>query len=342
MRYACALLATILSANDALEQAQARHNAAAADYFGGRYAEAEAGFRAAMRLFEQSGERRLATVPTLTGLATILRTTGRYSEAETAVRAAIDILGPAPGTVTAASAWQAIAEIERLTGRLVDSRASILRARRLLPESGDSRDAVLLAILQSESALLLESGDIAAAESAQTRVLLLAEKLHGERHRTAAHARNGLGLILLRQNRLTEAEPLFAAAAGDLRNDPGPDHPWTCAAINNLAQVFRRQGRRSEAEPLYRQSLAATEAKLGPTHPSAAYILLNLAELFVEQDKFAGAEKLYERAACILAARLGANHDHTRQAWERLSGLYRLMGRSREAKRAYARSMAER
>ncbi len=119
--------------------------------------------------------------------------------------------------------------------------------------------------------------------------------------------------------------------------DPGPDHPWTSTAINNLAQALRRR----EAEPLYRQSLAATEAKLGPDHPSAAYILLNLAELFVEQDKFAGAGKLYERAAHILAARQGANHDHTRQAWERLSGLYRSMGRSREAK-WYARSMAER
>lgn len=342
MRYVCALFATILSASDPIEQARVRHNIAATDYFAGHFQKAEAGFRDALRLFEQGGAPPPDTVQTITGLATLLRTTGRYAEAETNARRALEIQASASRAVATASAWQSVAEIERLTGRQTEARASILRAKQALPEAGEARDAVLLAILQSDSVLLLESGDLAAAESAQTAVLLLARRLRGEHDRATAHARNGLGLILMRQDRLGEAETLFAAAVEDFRKDSGPEHPWTAAAVNNLAQVLRRTGRRAEAEPLYRQSLAASEAKLGSNHPSTAYILLNLAELFVEQDKLTGAEKFYARAARILNDRLGAHHPHTRRAWERLAGLYGLMKRNGEAGRAMARSMAGR
>ena len=78
------------------------------------------------------------------------------------------------------------------------------------------------------------------------------------------------GLLLYRQARHAEAEPLMRRALAIDEKSYGPEHPKVAIDLNNLAQLLQATNRLGEAEPLMKRALAIDEKSYGPEHPTVA------------------------------------------------------------------------
>lgn len=68
-------------------------------------------------------------------------------------------------------------------------------------------------------------------------------------------SRNNLALLLTRQKRLTEAEPLLRGLIPRVEAEFGADHVEMAAILENLAAVLRQTGREEEANGLRHKAL---------------------------------------------------------------------------------------
>ncbi|CAM9785452.1 unnamed protein product [Ectocarpus sp. 4 AP-2014] len=112
-------------------------------------------------------------------------------------------------------------------------------------------------------------------------------------------ARARLALVLEKQGKYTEADPLYLRAIEVVEKMLGRDHPDLATSFNNRAGLLRAQGKHIEAEPLYERSHAILRKALGPGHPHVAVTLNNWAGFFASQGKYAEAEPLYRRSQAI-------------------------------------------
>ena len=103
------------------------------------------------------------------------------------------------------------------------------------------------------------------------------DKQLGADHPNTLRSMESLAIILARQNRFGEAEPLLLAMLEGRRRVLGDSHPETLSAVLNLAILFKNQGRNSEAEPLYLSVLDTQKRVLGDDHPGTIGTLYNLA-----------------------------------------------------------------
>eukprot|EP00808_Paulinella_micropora_P008030 g47258.t1 len=83
------------------------------------------------------------------------------------------------------------------------------------------------------------------------------EKTLGPEHQSTLTSVNNLGVLLEKQGKLAEAEPLFRRALQGREKTLGAEHPDTLASVKNLVRFLEQQGK-VEAEALKRR---AQEAK---------------------------------------------------------------------------------
>jgi tetratricopeptide (TPR) repeat protein len=110
----------------------------------------------------------------------------------------------------------------------------------------------------------------------------------------AVHA---ISLVLQKQGRLDEAEPLMRQVVATRHRALGPSHADTAHATHLLARLLRSQGRPAEAEPLYREALKNYRPLFGPK--SSGYTLAAMVELastLEDQGKFDEAERFAREA----------------------------------------------
>ncbi len=90
---------------------------------------------------------------------------------------------------------------------------------------------------------------------------------------------NNLAILLVKQGRLGDAEPLYREALSAQRRTLGEDHPSTLSFTFNFAGILWAQGKRAEALELLRQQLEASRRVLGEAHPNTQQSLRNYAAL---------------------------------------------------------------
>jgi tetratricopeptide (TPR) repeat protein len=145
---------------------------------------------------------------------------------------------------------------------------------------GPHPDWTLANLLLQLGAVLVTSGDYAAAEGA----LLRAREIGGRLVSAVADmvvggAEGSLARLYERQGRYAEAGELYGRTLSHAEHVFGPKHPSIAAMLDHLAVLYKKQGRDAEAEPLYRRALAIREAALGPEHPDTAATRTSLAGL---------------------------------------------------------------
>jgi len=134
---------------------------------------------------------------------------------------------------------------------------------------------------------------------------------------------NNLAELYRSQGRYSEAEPLYLQAVEIHRLSLPQDHPGLAIDLNNLAGLYESQGRYSEAEPLYLQAVEIDRRSLPEDHPSLATHLNNLALLYKSQSRYSEAEPLYLQAVEILRGKLPENHPHNLNVWKNYVRLWR-------------------
>lgn len=107
-----------------------------------------------------------------------------------------------------------------------------------------------------------------------------------------AEATDSVGLILSRQNRISEAEPLLRAAVAQFTTLDGAEGIQTLEARVHLAEMLRVDGRYEAAEPLMRDAIAGLRRRLPPDNENLISALGFQAELLRELGQRREAERV--------------------------------------------------
>ncbi|MBL8974005.1 MAG: serine/threonine protein kinase [Myxococcales bacterium] len=162
-----------------------------------------------------------------------------------------------------------------------------------------------------------------------------AERLHREaiELRTAvtprspidqAMSRSNLGLALLSQGKIDEAEANIRAALDGYQLAFGPQHPTVAAVLSNLGQAQVQAGRHDRGLELLHAALRMKERTLGPGHVALISTLNNLGSAHSELGHRALARHYYLRALAIGERELGPDsprleyifHNLAFEAWQ--------------------------
>ncbi|MFO1141198.1 MAG: tetratricopeptide repeat protein [Amaricoccus sp.] len=267
---------------------------------------------------------------------------GRYAEAETLYRRAIDIAATNPAVpLSDAASWlNNLANLCRTTGRTYEAeslfRASLERTLELL---GPDHPAYATR-LSNLAGVLRTTGRGAEAETLYREALTIDGKALGEAHPDYATDLNNLAGLLCAMERFEEAAPLYRQALAIDERTLGPRHPLYAIDLNNYARLLVALGRFAEAEPLYSKALEIFERSMGSDHPDRARVLFNYAELVEATDRQGQAERLYREAIAVREKSLGGNDLDSARYLNKLAGLFFSMGRCAEADQTYREALS--
>jgi tetratricopeptide (TPR) repeat protein len=117
-----------------------------------------------------------------------------------------------------------------------------------------------------------------------------------------AHLLDNIALMLIRQSRLTEAEPQLLRARRIYERALGSERPIEAPVLLHLAMLYRDQKRYSEAEPLFKRAVKLQESGMSPDAPALAPALREFAQFYRAQNRIAEASALERRAKTLDAA----------------------------------------
>jgi tetratricopeptide (TPR) repeat protein len=144
---------------------------------------------------------------------------------------------------------------------------------------------------------LLDQGALVEAEALFRRALTGFEKAQGANAPDALRAANDYGLLLKKKGDLAGAEALLARARQGFEGHYGPLDVQAMAAASNLSDVFRARGNTAAAEGLRRELLKREEQIYGAEHEYTLATAFNLGRMIYEDRQgYADAVPLFERA----------------------------------------------
>ncbi len=115
------------------------------------------------------------------------------------------------------------------------------------------------------------------------------ERAYGDRHPETALVKGNYGLLLQREGRLAEAEPLLRSVLDTRLSLLGPDHYMVGYSRVSLAMLLHDKGDLPGAESEFRQALAIYDKSLPDNHQYRASLLMHFARLLVDRGKTAEA-----------------------------------------------------
>jgi tetratricopeptide (TPR) repeat protein len=226
----------------------------------GRYNDAEAGYRRALRAAEESSGKSSSDYALVLGnLGAMYVETGQAARGEKLVREALAIHSAA--------------------GR---------------------PDELRIAITQNSLAeILLVSGKYREAEPLLTESLAVLEKRPNAWSETAL-VLNNLGVVRVYQRNYADGARLLLQSLATMEERLGPDHPMLLRTLNNVASLANRAGNREEAGEKLRRALDIAERRLGPEHPVYGGLLANYATYLRQGGEKSRARVLQARSNQIL------------------------------------------
>jgi len=297
---------------------------------------AEALYRRALAAWDRLGSGLAANRAVTAGnLGELLRTVGRYSEAEPLLLEWMRQAETARSdSLESARAAHSLAALYLAMGQLGKAEQYASRASRVFASCADASSEEKTASRRTLASVLLSSGRYAEGEAE------LREILEGLPDRLAVGAYNDLATAELRQNRIPEGEAYALRAVGLARRVLPAGHTLLAASLNNLAQAERFQARYLDAEQHYREAIAIWEEAFGRSHPEVAKGLMNLAAFYHERQRESGAEDLYRRATGIFQAAYGENHPLTLVSRNELGDVLRAQRRYSESEKLSRATLA--
>jgi tetratricopeptide (TPR) repeat protein len=176
----------------------------------------------------------------------------------------------------------------------------LLRESLAIYSAADPPDELHIAVAQNGLAeVLCESRKYKDAGPLLTRALAVLEKNPRVGSETAL-AKNNLGVVRFLEGNYEEARRLFLEAVAMIEQRLGPEHPMLARILNNMASVENRAGHREEAGKRIRRALDIAEKRLGPEHPAYAALLANYAAFLRQGGDKSGAKALQARSTQIM------------------------------------------
>lgn len=266
----------------------------------GRYAEAEAAFRAAIDEAEALGPRDPKLGVSLNELQKLLIEQGKYREAE--------------------PVWERLLVfMERFAGRHSPMLAQTLVAMAGFYSNGGKPDE---------------------AKRHLDRALAIQERALGPKHPDVAATLEDLTRWYRDAGRYGEAEAAARRALEVREHAFGPQHPAVAASLTNLAMLLRDRGKRAEARTLLVRGLAIQEKTLGPDSSDLGVTLTYLADIAAAEGQYRDAERTYRRALAIYGKSLGQEHLYVGATMMALASVVHSGGNHQTADALYREGLA--
>jgi tetratricopeptide (TPR) repeat protein len=236
-------------------------------------------------------------------LGSVYHSQGRYLNAETCYRNAIQVWKRVPGTdaLPLTQSMRNLAALYLETGQY--SKAEHLGLESLLTTVETTRpDSSLLAGLTGTlGALASAKGEYREAETHYRRALALWEKL-APNSRERLQILVDLGILYYEQARYTEARTCYERALVVAENVAPRDRLTEVILLANMGTLELKTHRSAEATVFYKKALALGESALGPEHPAVGEVLLSYSVVLRLAKQKAQAKASQRRAEAILKA----------------------------------------
>lgn len=125
---------------------------------------------------------------------------------------------------------------------------------------------------------------------------------------SALSAKNGLGIVYMKQGRLSTAETLFNQALEGREKVSGSEERDTLEIVNHLGALEVLKGNFIAAERLLLRALAGIKKKYGSGYTMTQMIYSNLGLCYLEFGQYDEAERYLSRAARYYEVGLGPTH----------------------------------
>ena len=259
---------------------------------------------------------------------------GQYQEARIAAQSALRIADHGDTDIRAGIAWNHLAWVDQVSGRLREAETGHLRAMRILQKFPSSLAySMELNDLATLYAMLGENP--AEIERLRRRALEIAMEELGPHHPKLAVLLTNLAGVRFSQGAKREARALLDKALA-LGLEP-LDRAWVLA---NLSGLCLNERRFSAALDHGNEVITIRERELGPEHPDLVLPLLTLGRVHVKLGRASVAQQTLRRAIAIAEGRLGQTHPAVIECLTELATVLRKLGDRKEARALSRRANA--
>lgn len=196
-----------------------------------------------------------------------------------------------------------------------------------------------LKAVYAKGAALVQQGNWTEGLALLEKATVLADKLYGKDHPTAASYWFNLGISYMQINRVDEAEAIFRRVLTIREKKLGNDHAKVADALNWLGLAMQKTGRLKESQAVFERALEIRKGKLPETHPDLAVSFNNLGTLYSQLGRFREAESLLLRCLTIREAHFGKSHPEVAEVLIALTAVFAQLDRHVDGERAARRSL---
>jgi len=185
-------------------------------------------------------------------------------------------------------------------------------------------------------------GNSRKAEEMERAALAIRQRKFGPESLETAASLNDLGLVLMTQHKLAEAERAHGQALAIRHRLLGAENPDTATSLNDLAAVYRDQGKPTQAEAMAQEALRIRRKVWGREHMDVADSLRNLSIILGGQGRWREAKETAQEVLRIRRKLLEPEHPFIASALEDVAWAASGLRQFEEAQRLDAEALVMR
>ncbi len=185
-------------------------------------------------------------------------------------------------------------------------------------------------------------GNYGRAEEMHRTALAINRKIFGSKSPEAATSLNNLGLALLAERKLSEAEKVVGEALAIRKNLFGDRNAETATSLNDLSAVYRDEGKLKEADVMARQALKVRQQLFGSENLAVADSLRNICIIQGDEGEWAESETTAREVLAMRIKLLGPKHPWVASALDDVAWAAHANGKLDEAEMLRREALAMR
>ena len=210
----------------------------------------------------------------------------------------------------------------------------------LLAAAGATVSTQFASIQHDIGVMLIQRGDLVAAEAVLVKARETREQLLGDAHPDLAVTLKELAGIARQQGRGDIAEALYLDALAINETMLGADHPETANNLNSLAVFYRGQGENARALEYAQRALAGAREAYGERHPTVGLMTVNVGSMQRVAGNLGSAYESVSDGLSILTAALGEDHHLAGVAYNALASVQQAQNHDDDAEANYRKALS--
>jgi len=202
-----------------------------------------------------------------------------------------------------------------------------------------NRPAIQAEMLGLIGRLYDQIGNSAKGEELERAALAMRRQTFGPESLEAAASLKDLGLVLMTQHKVSDAEKAHAQALAIRRRLLGDENADTATSLNDLAAAYRDQGKLNEAEAMAQDALRIRTTLLGDEHLDVADSWRNLSIIYGSQGRWGEAKETAVKVLTIRRKQLGPEHPFIPSSLEDVAWAANALKQYDEAKKLDAEAL---